>query len=179
MGITGAALIALGIICICRPIATVITLAWMIGILTLVSGISTLFNWISVRKYFTQSGSIFLSAILQILFGIIFLKHDLIMATVLPIMFSFLLIFEGINLAVRSLDYKKVGFGGWWINLILGICASVLGLLALSSPIAGGHLLSIFLGMGFIEIGIVYIVAIFAIKRFGKVINKNPWIDEQ
>jgi len=178
MGITGAALIALGIICILKPMATIVSLAWIIGIITLVSGISTLFSWICVRNYFTQSGSIFLSAILQIICGIIFLRHDLALATILPVIFALYLIFEGINLAVRSFDYKKVGFGAWWINLIMGILAAILGILSLGSPITGGITLTIFLGCGFIDAGIFYFVALFAINKFGKRINKNPWIDE-
>ena len=71
MGITGAALVALGIICICNPMSTVISLAWLLGILTLVSGAATLLNWISLRSYFPQSGSILLSAVLQIIIGIL------------------------------------------------------------------------------------------------------------
>ena len=34
MGITGAALVALGIICISNPLSTVISLAWILGIMT-------------------------------------------------------------------------------------------------------------------------------------------------
>ena len=57
MGITGVALVALGIICISSPISTVISMAWILGIITLVSGISTLLNWFNLRKYFPQSGA--------------------------------------------------------------------------------------------------------------------------
>jgi len=178
MGITGAAFIALGIICMKEPMATIVSLAWLIGIITLVSGISTFFNWLNVRKYFKQSGSIFLSALLQILCGIIFLRHDLALATILPFIFAFYLIFDGVNLAARSFDYKKVGFKFWWVNLVMGILATILGFLSLGSPITGGITLTIFLGCGFITVGIFYFVAIFAINRFTKNIY-NPWIDEQ
>ena len=60
MGITGAALVALGIICISRPLSAVLSLAWIIGILAIVSGIATLLNWINLRAFFPQSGSILL-----------------------------------------------------------------------------------------------------------------------
>lgn len=179
MAITGAALIALGIICMNQPLATLISLAWIIGLGTLISGISTFCNWVNIRKYFPQSGSILVSSLLQILIGILFLKHDLALASILPLFFAFYLIFEGINLAIRSFDYKKVGFGVWWMNLILGIASTVLGFLSLSSPIAGGTTLSIFLGIGFISVGAVYLVALFAVNRFVKTIKSNPWIDEQ
>ena len=102
MGITGAALVALGIICLCNPLSTVISLAWIIGLLTLVSGISTLLNWIRLKSYFPQSGSILLSSILQIIIGILFLRHDLALAAIMPIIFALFLIIEGANLAIRS-----------------------------------------------------------------------------
>lgn len=179
MGITGAALVALGVICVTKPIATLVSLAWIIGIVTLVSGISTLVNWANMRKYVTQSGSIFLSAILQILIGIIFLRHDLILAVILPFMFAFYLIFEGINLSVRSFDYKKVGFKAWWLNLALGLASAVLGFISLSTPAVAGASLSAFVGVGFITVGVVYFVALFAVNRFEKKLSKNPWVDEQ
>ena len=100
MGITGAALVALGIICIAKPIATVISLAWVLGLVTLASGISTFLNWINLRRDFPQSGSIFLSSMMQIILGVIFLRHDLALASILPLTFAFFLIIEGINLAI-------------------------------------------------------------------------------
>ena len=179
MGNTGAALVALGIICLCNPLSTVISLSWMIGLLTLVSGISTLMNWFRLRSYFPQSGSILLSSILQIIIGIIFLRHDLAMAAIMPIIFAFFLIIEGVNLAIRSFDYRKVGFRLWWANLILGIASTILGFLSFSVPGVGGTTLSICVGLGLILIGAVYLMAIFAINRFERKLKENPWIEEQ
>ena len=166
MGITGAALVALGIICIAKPIATVISLAWVLGIVTLASGISTFLNWINLRRDFPQSGSIFLSSMMQIILGIIFLRHDLALASVLPLTFAFFLIIEGINLAIRSFDYRKVGFRLWWMNLLMGVAAAVLGFLSLKTPGVAGATLSSFVGIGFIIVGVVYFVALFAVNRF-------------
>ena len=179
MGITGAALVALGIICISNPLSTVISLAWILGIITLVSGFATLLNWFNVRKYFPQSGSVLLSSILQIMVGILFLRHDLAFATVIPIVFALFLIIEGANLAIRSFDYRKVVFKLWWVNLSLGLLATVLGFLSFCIPGVGGATVSLFVGLGFVIVGLVYIVALFAINRFEKCKNSNPWIDEQ
>jgi len=178
MGLTGAALIVLGILCISKPVATIISLAWIIGIVALVSGISTLLNWFNVRKYFPQSGSILLSAVLMIICGIMFLKNDLALAIILPVMFSFLLIFEGINLSVRSFDYRKVGYKMWWLNLLLGVCITAFGFISVGAPAAGGAALSAFIGIGIITAGVFYFVALFAINRFNKKLN-DPWVDEQ
>lgn len=171
MGITGAALVALGIICIAKPMATVISLACVIGLVTLISGIATFLNWTNLRRYFPQSGSIFLSSMMQILIGVIFLRHDLALASILPLLFAFFLIIEGINLAIRSFDYRKIGFRLWWVNLLLGVAAAVLGFLSLSTPGVGGATLSSFVGIGFIIVGAVYFVALFAVNRFERLIH--------
>jgi len=178
MGITGAAFIALGIICSCYPIESLISLAWVIGLITLVSGISTLINWFKIRKYFYHSSSVFLSGVLQILFGIIFLRNDLPLAIILPIVFAFFLIFEGINVAVRSADYKQVGFKQWWVNLVLGILATLLGFASLGVPGVAVATFNVFLSIGLIMVGFVYIIALVYINRFDSFI-KRPWIDEQ
>ena len=179
MGIAGASLVALGVICICCPMGTVLSLAWLIGIITLVCGFATLLNWGSLRNFFPGSGSILLSAILQIVFGIIFLRNDLAMAGILPLVFAFLILFEGINISVRSFDYRMVGFRGWWVNLLLGVTAAVLGVLCLCIPGLGGPALSICIGLGLILAGMVYFIALTAVNRFEKRLRKNPWIDEQ
>jgi len=179
MGITGVALIFLGFTCIMQPIATLATFAWILGLIVLISGISTLLNWFSMKRYFLQSGSILFSAIIQIIIGIIFLNHGEGLMTLMSYIFSFYLLIEGINLAFRSFDYKKVGYKGWMVNFILGIVTAILGLLSLKTPIAGGAAIGALIGIGFISAGVVYISALVAVNRFGKVLNKNPWVDEQ
>jgi len=179
MGISGVALITLGVICIAEPVATVMSVTWLAGLLAIVSGICTFFNWASLRHYFPQRSSILVSAILQTVVGIVLLRHDLAVASILPLLFAFFLIFEGINLAARSFDYRMIRFKFWWVNLILGILSSLLGVLSLTTPGVGGATLSLFIGLGFIAAGAVYLIALFAVNRFEKRLNDNPWIDEQ
>lgn len=179
IGLTGAAFIALGIICISHPLATLVSIAWIIGLIVLISGISNLITWISFRQYVPQSGAIFLTAVLQIIAGVIFLRHDLALAAIFPLIFAFYLIFEGVSLAVKSWDYKKFGFGFWWLNLILGVCVAILGFTSLGAPGLGGATLTLLIGIGFITTGLVYFLGLFAANKFTRKINKDPWIDEQ
>ena len=108
MGITGVALIGLGIVCLCYPGATVLSISWLIGLLTLVSGVSTIFLWAGARSSRSQGGAILLSGILEVIFGLIFINHNLVLASVLPIVFAIWIIVEGISIAIRSADYKAV-----------------------------------------------------------------------
>ena len=180
LAVTGAALIALGIFCICRPGATIVSIATIIGVLVLVSGIATLFYWAGVRAFFPQSGATFLSGVLQVVLGILFLNNKFIVAEALPIIFAFWMLMEGINLAVRALDYKKVGFGLWWLQLAFGIAAAVLGFASLRAPLStGGSTLSVLIGIGLILMGMTYLVGLAGVSRFQRRLSSNPWIDEQ
>lgn len=179
MGITGVILVILGVICIASPISTILSLAWIIGLLAIVSGVATFLNWLSMRRYFPQSGTILLSAVLLMAVGVIILRNDTLMASMLPLLFALFLIVEGFSLAIRSFDYRKVGFDFWWLNLILGIAAAILGLACISVPGVGGASLSAFVGVGIIVTGVVYLVALSAVNRFERKLRKDPWIDEQ
>lgn len=180
LGITGAAFIALGIFCICRPGATVLSIATLAGILTLVSGIATLFYWAGVRAFFPQSGATFLSGVLQVLLGILLLSNKFLVAEALPIIFAFWMLMEGINLAVRALDYRRVGFPVWWLQLCFGIGAALLGLASLREPLSvGGGTLSATIGIGLILIGVTYLVGLAGVSRFQRRLAADPWIDEQ
>lgn len=177
LGLSGAILVALGIYCICSPGATILSAAIIIGILTLASGISTIFYWGKVRKFF-PAGNVLLTGVLEIILGIIFLNNSIVVAFCLPVIFSCWLLIEGIILAIRSFDFKQVGFSYWWIIFILGLAATVLGFFALrdvedvASPALSG-----FIGFGIIILGCIELIALFGINKFEKGV-KNL-IDEQ
>lgn len=114
LAIAGILLIALGIVCIANPAATLFSAAWMIGCFTLFSGISQLIFTFKTQAFLPNSGTRMLSAILQIILGFIFLGHNLFVTVSLPIIFASWVLVEGVILAVQSFDFKSVGFSGWW-----------------------------------------------------------------
>lgn len=177
MGITGVALIGLGIVCLCYPGATVLSISWLIGLLTLISGVSTIFLWAGARSSRSQGGAILLSGILEVIFGLIFINHNLVLASVLPIVFAIWLLVEGISISIRSADYKAVGFRFWWVLCILGIGAAVLGFLCLREPLmVGGTTISIIAGISIILLGTIDLLALFGIKKFEKA--RWGWIND-
>ena len=88
LAITGILLIALGVICIIRPADTLFATAWLIGLLTLFAGISKLMFTFRTQAFLPNSGTRALSAILEIIVGIIFLANSLFLAVSLPAIFA-------------------------------------------------------------------------------------------
>ena len=171
LAIAGILLVALGVLCICRPAATLFTAAWLIGCLTLFAGISKLVFTFRTQAFLPNSGSRMLSAILQIILGFIFLCNNLFLAVSLPVIFAMWVLIESVIIAVNSFDYKRVGFPGWWAILLLGICGAVLGVMGLRNPDASAATLSTLIGLGVIAMGAAYLFALVGIKKFENLIR--------
>lgn len=170
MALTGAAFIALGVLCICYPGATLLSASMVIGIITLVSGISTIALWFKM-KYILPTGNLLLSGIFQLLIGILFLNHNVILATALPIAFAMWLASEGLILAIRSFDFKKFNFSRWWVLLVTGVLLFGAGFYALLNPIdVAAPALSYTIGACIALFGIVDIVALFGIAKIEKTV---------
>ena len=170
--ISGILLIALGILCIARPAATLFATAWLIGCFTLFSGISRLVFTFRTERFMPNSGTRMLSALLQILIGVLFLCNNIFVAISIPIVFAMWVLVEGITIFVLSFDFKKVGFSSWWTMLILGILVAALGVLGLYYVEATGNIVAILIGIGIIAMGVAYLVAFCGIHKFDKEVAK-------
>ena len=96
--------------------------------------------------------------------------------------FAIWVMIEGVVIAVQSFDYKKVGFPMWWVLLLLGAGAAVLGYFGLKNLEVTAGVLSAVIGIAIIANGLAYILAVIGVNRFekkvdrlGRIIN----IDEQ
>ena len=168
LGISGILLVALGIMCVCRPAATLFATAWMIGCLTLLSGITKMIFTFRTQKFLPNSASRMLSAILDIIIGIIFLCNNFFVAATLPVVFVIWIIVESVFVAIHSFDFKKVGFPYWWALLLFGIAGVVLGVLGLRNPDVSAVTLSTLIGIAILLIGVGYLLALCGINRFEK-----------
>ena len=69
LAVTGILLLVLGVICICNPAETLFASAWMIGALTLASGIFGLAFTLETQAFIPNSGTRMLSSLLQLFLG--------------------------------------------------------------------------------------------------------------
>lgn len=168
LAIAGILLVVLGVVCLFKPAETLFASAWLIGFMTLVSGLATLLFTFRTQKFLPNSGTRMLSGLLQMFLGIFFLCNNMAVAISLPIVFCIWVIIEGIMLFIESFDFKKFGFGFWWCIMLLGIAAAVLGYFGLFNFEAAGKTLSVLIGLGIIFNGVCYLVAIAGINKFLK-----------
>ena len=172
IAVTGILFILLGILCLAKPGAALFSMAWLMGIITLTSGIVELIAVLNLQRIIPNSGTRVLSAVFQIIVGCILLGNQMLVAASLPVIFTLWIMVEGIIIAVKAFDYKQVEFKYWWCILILGVGGAVLGFLGLRDPAAAGKTLSILVGIGVISEGISFLVTLGGIKRFENNVKK-------
>ncbi len=163
--LTAILLIVLGVVCIFNPGEAFVAASWLVGLLILLTGIFGLVFGLKAQRFLPNAGSTTLLAVFQIMVGFLFLCNGLVAAESLIIVFVMWVIFEGISLSVLSFDYKKSGYDGWWIMLLLGIVSLVLGVVALHNPTGVGTFMGVLLGLGILANGVERIVAVFALRR--------------
>lgn len=172
LAISGILLVVLGVLCLLNPAETLFNVAIFLGILALLSGISKLVFTFQSEQFLPNSGTRMLTSLLQIILGIIMLNHRFFVAISLPMVFSLWVIFEGITLFVQSFDYKKVGFGSWWVFLLFGIAGVLLGILGLRYLNIAGKTLTMMIGIGVIVVGLAQLFALTGINRFEKQVRE-------
>ena len=163
--ISGLLLIILGVVCIAKPDITLVSAAWVLGCLTLISGISKLVFTLKTQHFLPNSGTRMLSGLIDIMFGCFILFHIFGAAISLPMVFAIWVIIEGISIAVQSFDYKKFGFSQWWLILILGICATLLGIFGMQNLHVTAATLSGLIGIALIVAGLANFFAVIGVSR--------------
>lgn len=173
LAITGSLLVVLGIVCICYPAETLTSLAWIIGLLTLCSGIFSFVFSLKAQHFIPNAGTMMLRSILMLIIAVFFLSHNSALTAAIPLACAFWIVFEGTSFAIQSFDFKKAGFPHWWLMLLLGLCGICLGFFAFRQPVATGMTISILIGLGIISNGINRFVALFGISRFEKALEEH------
>ena len=93
------------------------------------------------------------------------MSNSLFVALSLPLVFVLWVTFEGVTLFVQSFDYKKAGFGKWWVFMLLGIVVVALGFCGLYNLDAAGKTLALMIGIGIILVGLAQLFALSGIKH--------------
>lgn len=166
--ITALLLIVVGVVCIINPGEGFQDMAWLIGLLVLVAGGMSLLFGLRAKEVLPNATFTIVMGILQIVVGLLFVCNKVFGATVLTVIFSLWVMFEGLTLAVLSFNYKKQGYDKWWIMMLLGVVSLVLGLVAVCHPSIVGTLFGILLGIGIFANGVDRIVAYTALKTLQK-----------
>ncbi len=127
--ISGVLLMAAGVTAILNPSVALTSLALLIGISMLISGIIDIVIFAETYKLFTGSGWILADGILSVILSLILLCNHWIPAALIPFVFGMWVLFTGIAKLISSLDMKRLGIPGWGWFTALGVLLIVFGVL--------------------------------------------------
>ncbi len=162
--IMGILMIVLGILMLLLPGVTLLTVALILGIGFLITGIFCVIAFFAERGIFESSGWTLVQGILDILIGVLLLYNLKATVIAIPFIVAFWMLFSGIMRISVSIDLKKTGLKKWWVVLVNGILAFLVALIMFFSPVAGAIFVVALLGAYFIVYGIMVFVETVSVK---------------
>lgn len=169
--IKGIILILLSFFVFQHPIESLVGLALFVGISLLLTGIFIIIAAISVSKYDDNWGWRLAEGIMDVIFAIVLLSNPGITAAVFPFIVGFWMIVYGIMVFSGSFKSKKEGDGNWWLSLLGGILTVLFGWFVMTDFFTGAVAITIWIGLGFLILGIVNIVISMKLKKLDKIVN--------
>lgn len=163
--ISAIIMIAVGVIVLCNPAATLLSMSWLIGISALVSGISVLVFYFSAARGGLGAGTVLFAGVSDIILGLVFINHGYFIAELLAFFVGLWLTIFGVERFIRAFDLKRFGYDNWWLTLIIGAATAVLGVLSMATPMTSAILVSVVVGIGFIAYGIALLAILHALKK--------------
>lgn len=163
--ISACLMIAVGIVVLFNPRATLVSLSMIIGVFMLVSGVLSMIFYFSAARGALGAGTVLFAGVSDLVIGLMFLNHGWFIAEILTFAVGLWLTVFGVERFIRAFDLKKLGYSNWWLTLIIGAACAVLGALSMLTPLTGAILVSVVVGVGFIAYGVAQLVILHIIKN--------------
>ena len=157
--------IALGIVLILWPGATMKTICYLLAAMLLALGVASLINYL--RK--DISGIIYrydlVVGLCAILGGILVIVKVDKLTDLIPAVLGFLVTMSGILKMQNSVDMLRLGHGTWHVAFAMAIVNIVAGIVLLMNPFEAAQILLMCIGIAFVYSGITDLYVTISISR--------------
>jgi len=171
MLLKGIVLIILSFFVFRHPIASLLGLVVFIGFSLLFTGILLIVASIMGRDADDNWGWRLAEGIIDLIFGGMLLSNPGITAAVFPFIVGFWMIVYGVMTFSGSFKAKKEGDSNWWLSLLGGILTILFGWFVMTDLFTGAIVITIWIGLGLLIIGIVNIALSLRLKKLNAIIN--------
>lgn len=148
--LSGIILIGTGIWCFAHPGETFLPLAFILGIVILVSGINNIISFTVYRKLTEHAFWQLADGILSVVLSGIIISGLLITDSIAVIFFGMWIMFSGVLKITASFVIKKMKIYGWYWVLIFGVLSLIAGVCAFVNPLADGLAVVMIIGGAFV-----------------------------
>lgn len=161
--VTSILFIILGIVLIVMPNTSAYMIVNIVGAIMLFAGFSNIARYFMypVDQVFGRYN--FMSGILLIALGIIFIIKNDIFVAILPVVLGIVVIVSGVFKLQSAIDAKRMGYNSN-VYIVLAILSIIAGFVIVFNPFTTIKLLFIFMGIGLIYSGISDIITTFYIS---------------
>lgn len=150
----GVILILSGVFCFANPGETFISIAFLLGCATLLSGLSGTFAYIWISRKREISNSLMIEGMLSIILGILVLSNQLLADAAIPVFFGMWVLFSGIIRVVEAFDRRKSGRAELLWVLVLGLIGVAAGLYAFFNTVLFAFSIVMLVGILFVVQGV-------------------------
>ena len=168
------ALCAIGVLLIIWPAESAALICYLIGALSLIFGIISIVIFF-VRDIGTPNpGYGLMIGMFASIFGLILLLKPQSGSAVFSMLVGVFIIIDSIVKIQASFELKHVGAKYWWVNLLISLVSTVLGVLLVIDPFGEAvNLITIFMGISLIADSLENIFTVAFVWRTGRRIKKE------
>ncbi len=163
--ITGILSVILGAMVLRWPGPTIVTAAVLFGIYLLVTGIAQVFHAFTLHISGGGRALLFISGAASLVLAVLAFRHLNDAIWLLAIWVGIGFIFRGVAEAASAISDHDTPGRGW--QIALGIITLIAGVIVLAYPIASLGTLTLVVGFWLIVVGVMEIIASFAIRKAG------------
>lgn len=167
--IAGILLVAGGVVVLCNPVESYLTLSLMFGILMLVTGIVELVIASTSRNYFAMRGYSIVGGIFDLLLGILLCCYPGITLVLLPIMLGVYMLYHSFMIIGFGSDLQafRVPGAGW--SIAMGVILLLLSAFVLINPFSVGvGAVVVLTGISMLLLGAAFMTGSFRMKGIHK-----------
>ena len=158
--ITGAILLALGVMTMRYPVEAIMSAGMIIGIGLAVSGVNHFSTW-----YFFGMRRFIIMGIIDLIAGIVMIAQPGITAFVLPFVIGLWLLTAGISRVCSAFWLGGAKIPGWWVMLLEGLAMIAFGILVCASPLVISLSVMMVIAWVLIASGVLAVIEGFALPN--------------
>ncbi len=169
----GIFMIVLSIIIFNNPDAVLSTLAFMLGVIVIATGLIGMIAWFANTKEKRDTFSIIGSSTVLII-GIIMVADTGITMKAITLLFGLLVAAVGVILISGSWNERKK-WSLWWIIASIGAIALILGIKSIIDVYSGAQSISVIIGISVLLSGIGLVILSFLKKKIMIVVDNKKY----
>lgn len=146
---SGVILVGTGIWCLAHPGVAFLSLAFILGIAMLISGVSNIISFCLDKERDYNIRWQLAEGILSTILAIMVLSNLLITEAMIVLFFGMWILFSGVLRIVASFIIKNLGIPGWYWGFIFGIISILVAVYSFINPYVAGLAMIMIIGIIF------------------------------